>query len=163
MKYEVGDKVKIKCWNNMVDEFGFDDTYNTIHTPSGFTKTMSQYCNTIMTIKSVKENYYEMKEDNGLYFWDECVIKGWINVKDQLPELTLKFYYDKIVQISDPVKIKLNNGDEHIGRYVFSITELKYALPRLYWKICSDINLDKIDWENDLEIEIDGGDCWMKL
>ena len=62
MEYKVGDRVRIKTWEKMAQEFGVDEdgdirTSNTFY----FNKSMKQYCEKIYVIKNV--NY-----DNGYYY-----------------------------------------------------------------------------------------------
>lgn len=62
MEYKVGDRVRIKTWEKMAQEFGVDEdgdirTSNTLY----FNKSMKQYCEKIYVIKNA--NYY-----NGYYY-----------------------------------------------------------------------------------------------
>ena len=62
MEYKVGDRVRIKTWEKMAQEFGVDEdgdirTSNTFY----FNKSMKQYCEKIYVIKNA--NYY-----NGYYY-----------------------------------------------------------------------------------------------
>ena len=62
MEYKVGDRVRIKTWEKMAQEFGVDEdgdirTSNTFY----FNKSMKQYCEKIYVIKNA--NYY-----NGCYY-----------------------------------------------------------------------------------------------
>ena len=63
MEYKVGDRVRIKTWEKMAQEFGVDEdgdirTSNTLY----FNKSMKQYCEKIYVIKNA--NYY-----NGYYYY----------------------------------------------------------------------------------------------
>lgn len=67
MKYRVGDKVKVRKWEDMVDEFG---TYELggIRTHFCFDNRMKQYCGKIVTIKNlttdaIGDEYYDILED----------------------------------------------------------------------------------------------------
>lgn len=52
MKFKVGDKVKIKSWEEMEEEFGLDHAEN-INCNFGFTKAMKKYCGTVATIRKI--------------------------------------------------------------------------------------------------------------
>lgn len=68
MKYKVGDKVKIRKWDDMVSEFDLD-ARGDIELPGiFFTNEMKKFCGKIVTIQERKvdldgEVYYEILED----------------------------------------------------------------------------------------------------
>lgn len=68
MKYKVGDKVRIKSlewYNANKNKSGIVVTYN-----NTFTKSMSAYCGEVLTIVSVKDDfYYTLQEDSGFWKW----------------------------------------------------------------------------------------------
>ena len=70
MKYEVGDKVKIKTWKQMADECGLTVLGN-VETKCSFTTYMAMHCGKIMTIRNVCDGYYKMKEDYGCWTWSD--------------------------------------------------------------------------------------------
>ena len=66
-KFKVGDKVRVRKWDDMVKEYGIK--YGTIEVPWLFTQDMKEYCGRVVTIKEVVEKsgyhpYYFIKEDN---------------------------------------------------------------------------------------------------
>ncbi|HAU85231.1 MAG TPA: hypothetical protein DCW90_06930, partial [Lachnospiraceae bacterium] len=68
MKYKVGDKVRVRNWDDMVKEFGTDCGY--ILTPGCyFVGYMKKYCNSIVTIDAINDNIYNIKEDNNVWQW----------------------------------------------------------------------------------------------
>ena len=69
MKYKVGDKVRVRKWDDMVEEFG--EYIESIDIPiCSFTKEMREYCGEIVTIKEIKDgNSYYIKEDNEEWYW----------------------------------------------------------------------------------------------
>jgi len=73
MKYNVGDKVRIKAWNEMEREFGLDRAGDIKTTPF-FVADMDEYAGEILTIEKVEENYYSMKEDDGDWDWTDDMI-----------------------------------------------------------------------------------------
>lgn len=71
MKYKVGDKVVIKNWDDMVEEFGLTIGGN-IDCKYCFLDKMAEYCGKTMTIKSIEERgVYKMEEDGGTWNWSE--------------------------------------------------------------------------------------------
>ena len=68
MKYKVGDKVRVRQWDDMVKEFGVDK-FGHISTKTGyFTKQMKEFCGGVYEIDSVLEKGYWLKNRDG-YFW----------------------------------------------------------------------------------------------
>ncbi len=51
MEYKVGDKVRIRSWNSMANEFGFDDVGD-IYIPDEiyFVRDMRRFCGTVHRI-----------------------------------------------------------------------------------------------------------------
>lgn len=84
MKYKVGDKVKVRKWDDMVAEFGLD-VYGNIKTPGFlFVEYMKDFCDKMATIvrDDLDENgdrYYTIKIDSMdgqeqcFYFTDEMI------------------------------------------------------------------------------------------
>lgn len=70
MKYEVGDKVRIKTWKQMADEYGLT-TLGNVDTKQTFTTYMAMHCGKIMTITEEFEGYYKMKEDYDYWYWSD--------------------------------------------------------------------------------------------
>ena len=70
-KYKVGDKVRIRKWDDMVSEFGIDEDGDIDCGLIYFNSDMREYCGESMTITSVKNNYYSMKEDDGEWKWTD--------------------------------------------------------------------------------------------
>ena len=70
MKYQIGDRVKIKS---------FDWFRN--GACIGFSTLMSKYCGEVLTIQSkTNMNTYCMKEDGGQFFWSDDMIEGAMNI-----------------------------------------------------------------------------------
>lgn len=68
LKYKVGDKVRVRQWDDMVKEFGVDK-FGHISTKTGyFTKQMKEFCGGVYEIDSVLEKGYWLKNRDG-YFW----------------------------------------------------------------------------------------------
>ena len=73
MRYNMGDKVKIKTWDEMEREFGLDMCGN-IACKLTFTKEMLTYAGEIVTISGVGDIWYHIEEDNGGYAWSDDMI-----------------------------------------------------------------------------------------
>lgn len=68
MKYKVGDKVKVRGWDDMVSEFDVDASGDIELPGIFFTKKMEKFCGKIVTIQEREvdldgEAYYEILED----------------------------------------------------------------------------------------------------
>lgn len=83
MRYKVGDKVRVKKYNDLsyeygLDYFGFIDTprYNLNH-------DMEKYCGEVITIKEIFSFGYKINEDNGRWIWtDEMLANNDIDIQD---------------------------------------------------------------------------------
>ena len=63
MKYKVGNKVRVRQWDDMAKEFG--ESAGSIDTPAcSFEENMRLYCGTIVTIKEVKNEEELFKNDD---------------------------------------------------------------------------------------------------
>ena len=74
MKYNVGDKVRVRQWDDMEKEFGLDFNGNDISVPNcGFVKEMRKYCGFVVTIHNLtcKDIKYFIEEDDGYFFWTD--------------------------------------------------------------------------------------------
>lgn len=67
--FKIGQKVLVKSWTEMEQEYGLDENGN-IATPSLFVPKMKKYCGKYVTIVDNTPPYY-IREDNGDYLWDE--------------------------------------------------------------------------------------------
>ncbi len=79
--YEVGQKVRVKSWEQMEREYGIS-SYGNIKTPSFFTREMNCFCGMIFTIKNVRSGSFRVTYDLETndkelnykithYYWDE--------------------------------------------------------------------------------------------
>lgn len=72
-KYKVGDKVLIKKWDDMVDEFGINEYCNHINTNIAFTSNMKQFCNNFYEIIFKDNDKYKLRGTNGYSFIDDMI------------------------------------------------------------------------------------------
>ena len=70
MKFKVGDRVKVRSWDAMEEEFGLDDG-NINNTGYCFTEGMTKYCGNYVTIDSCSNDCYTIKEDNHNWSWTD--------------------------------------------------------------------------------------------
>lgn len=70
MKYKVGDKVRVRQWGDMVEEFGTDEA-GRINTKTGcrFTEEMKKFCGGVYEICSVLERNYLLKDRAKTIYW----------------------------------------------------------------------------------------------
>lgn len=80
MKYKAGDKVLIK------DKWWYING-------APITHRQSSYCGTVMTIEKVKRSHYKMKEDDGMFNWEDSYIECKV---EECPEK------DKVKNMSEP-------------------------------------------------------------
>lgn len=117
MKYKAGDKVRVRQWKAMEREFGLTFCGN-IDCYKVFITRMKDYCGQIVTITSVGEDCYSIKEDNGGYNWADNMFEGYA------------FEYGELIEVSND---KLNwekriyvgylDGDAYPYRVVSDCTE----------------------------------------
>lgn len=97
MKYKVGDKVRVRQWDDMVEEFGV--WAGAINTPeSSFDEGMRLYCGTIVTIKEVKNNNsYYIEEDDEDWFWTDEMFEPYEDKKTR-PIPFNKEAFDRLIK-----------------------------------------------------------------
>ena len=72
MKFKAGDKVRVREWDDMAEEFGVTKNGD-INTPIvTFAQSMKRLCKKVVTIKCVYDNYYIMQENN--YDWTDDML-----------------------------------------------------------------------------------------
>lgn len=157
MKYQVGDRVKIKS---------FDWFRN--GACIGFSTLMSKYCGEVLTIQSkTNMNTYCMKEDGGQFFWSDDMIEGAMNIsklgtasnpvepksnancltRERVDELAIKI--DKELPSGNPNVWELPDGyqfvDENgnvINATIIALEKKKTKYPNTYEECCEIIHSD---------------------
>lgn len=98
MKYKVGDKVRVRQWDDMVEEFGFfDNTGRDIGIPGcTFVNNMKKFCNSVVTISDIVRgnSRYLVEEDDIDYYW--------------------------IDEMFEPYKVKISHQADFIDKEVYS-------------------------------------------
>ena len=67
MRYEVGDKLKVKSWDKLIAQYGLDEEgWVDVDGSVGFIPEMKKYCEKTVTIKGVnpEESYYFIEGDD---------------------------------------------------------------------------------------------------
>ncbi len=85
MKYKVGDRVKIKTWEELEKEFGVDSEGVDINTPPfarvWYSRQMEtilndKFSDRILVIKAIKDDYYYIMEGmSSNWVWEDYMIK----------------------------------------------------------------------------------------
>ena len=75
MKYKVGDKVKVREWDDMAKEFGvYGDGFVVVLSNGCFFRPMCKYCGKTMTIRAANGDYYLIGDDEDWWhFTDEML------------------------------------------------------------------------------------------
>lgn len=88
-KYNVGDVLQIRQWDDMVEEFGLDINGD-IETPSSFTTGMKYLCGKKFTVAHI------LSFDDGTYISEEDIFDQW-NIDEEM----LEPYLQKLETVSD--------------------------------------------------------------
>jgi len=76
-KFKIGDKVKVRSWDDMEKEYGIN-AWGNIDVRCGFTPEMKRFCGKVVTIKSISTSgrAYRIKEDAEAYYWSDGMFKS---------------------------------------------------------------------------------------
>ena len=80
MKVKVGQKYKVRLWEDMKREFGLkhaSSPYEYIDCQASFVRDMRKYCGNIITIKYVliwDKELFDIEEDGGVFTWSTDMI-----------------------------------------------------------------------------------------
>lgn len=69
-RFKIGDKVRVREWEDMANEF-FVDMRGDIQCKVSFVKEMGKYCGKIVTISGACGQLYDIAEDKGEWDWSE--------------------------------------------------------------------------------------------
>lgn len=90
MKYKVGDKVRVRQWDDMVKEFCINKYGNIDMGNILFSKTMKQYCRKVFTINYISDDRYYVGEAP-MYAWTDDMLEPILEVVHHSP-LTYLIY-----------------------------------------------------------------------
>lgn len=115
MKYNVGDKVRVRQWDDMVKEFGFfDDLKKDIDIPGcTFVNNMKKFCGRVVTISSSTiscgNDIYTIKEDDQIWYWTDDMFENmYYSCADKITK-DLQEAYDKVFKSILPKYPKHND------------------------------------------------------
>lgn len=126
MRYKVGDKVRVRDWDDMVKEFGICGENITVP-GCYFVEFMKKYCNCIVTISELTINgKYLVKEDANNFYWCDEMFEPYDKLDNALDEMMKKInQYDKEIEkmkketkpIQPKQKTKRERLEEKIAKY----------------------------------------------
>lgn len=120
MKIKVGDRVRIREWDDMAQEFGIDEDGD-IKTKCFFTRRMKQFCGEVVEVKHVDGDYFVIKGDShGNYFTADTILPFAVVITTDWKTTTAKMGEDVGIAKCSP-------DDE----FVFEVGA-KLALERLF-------------------------------
>ena len=97
MKYKVGDKVRVRQWDDMVKEFGelFSDIDRCL-----FKNEMKKYCGTVVTIEKVVNEYerYLIEEDYKNWYWTDDMFEPYKVTLARQADFIDKEAYSKLIK-----------------------------------------------------------------
>ena len=78
MKYKVGDKVRVRQWDDMAKEFGFFGCNIDILGRCLFTNSMKKFCGSVVTISNIASDNsrYLIKEDDQNWYWTDDMFEN---------------------------------------------------------------------------------------
>lgn len=100
MKYNVGDKVRVRQWDDMVKEYGLlGDAKSDICIP-GFTNGMKKFCGSVVTISNIifNDSGYLIKEDNQNWYWIDKMLEPYKVKIARQADLIDKEVFSKMVE-----------------------------------------------------------------
>lgn len=72
MEYKVGDRVRIKTWDKMINEYGVDNDGDIVVGRDFYVlKSMKEYCGNIYVIRNVQNISYQLEGIDRYYFNDD--------------------------------------------------------------------------------------------
>lgn len=77
MKYKVGDRVRIREWDDMAEEYGVDFDEDIIVTGvETIVQDMRRFCGKETTIRrdADEDGNYMLEIDNKIWYWPECAL-----------------------------------------------------------------------------------------
>ena len=92
-KFEVGQLVRVKEYDTIVDEF---DTYDGIDIPSGWNACMEELCGKEWVVQKIVREYenkvavYYLEGDDRQWYVDECILEEIID-DPQIGEISFAF------------------------------------------------------------------------
>lgn len=113
MKYKVGDKVRVRQWDDMAKEFGFSGCTKSNIDILGclFTNNMKKFCGSVVTISNIASDNsrYLIKEDDQNWYWTDDMFENvYYSCADKITK-DLQEAYDKVYKSILPKYPKHND------------------------------------------------------
>lgn len=109
MKYKVGDKVRVRQWDDMAKEFGFFGCNIDILGRCLFTNSMKKFCGSVVTISASDNSRYLIKEDDQNWYWTDDMFENmYYSCVDKITK-DLQEAYDKVFKSILPKYPKHND------------------------------------------------------
>lgn len=113
MKYKVGDKVRVRQWDDMAKEFGFSGCTKSNIDILGclFTNNMKKFCGSVVTISNIARDNsrYLIKEDDQNWYWTDDMFENmYYSCADKITK-DLQEAYDKVYESILPKYPKHND------------------------------------------------------
>lgn len=169
MRYKVGDKVRVRDWNDMVKEFGICGENITIP-GCHFVELMKKYCNCIVTISGLTINdKYLVKEDGNVFYWCDEMFEPLDPFGNALDGMMKKInqYNKEISEMKKEIKPKKQKQktkrerlEEKIAKYQedSGINSIEIIVPNKVVKIKMDAMF--VHWNNEYKMVCDDQDTF---
>ena len=116
MKYKVGDKVRVRQWDDMAKEFGFSGCSGCTKSNIDilgclFTNNMKKFCGSVVTISNIASDNsrYLIKEDDQNWYWTDDMFENvYYSCADKITK-DLQEAYDKVYKSILPKYPKHND------------------------------------------------------
>ena len=140
MKYNVGDKVRIKSlgwYDENKDVYGYIECGK-----SSMNFETSQLCGKIVTISRINDatNTYRIEEDNGFYNWTdemiECLVEEEVGLVDNLSSRWVNEF-----ELPDGYIFKDENGNEILTSKII-LEKKKNKYPKSYKECCKILGIE---------------------
>lgn len=106
MKYKVGDKVRVRQWDDMVEEYG--ESFGSIDIPHFyFSRNMEKYCGEVVTIEKVYTCSYRIKEDEEHWYWTDEMFESYKVKIAYQADLIDKETFSKMVEMAEQLDKQL--------------------------------------------------------
>lgn len=128
MKYKIGDVVRIKEWDTLVDEYGEDAEGDIMCGWIFFIKEMAPLCGKLVHITSVRDGFYWIKEDSGEYNWcDEMFlpVSEEMSIECITPGLFVKYkngMMRMVMRVGTDLFLCGTDGYKSLNDYRFDLT-----------------------------------------
>ena len=79
LKYKIGDKVRVKAWERLVEEYGLEENklgkYIRVRNIN-FIDDMKEFCGKVVTIERIEDDVYIIAEDDWYWAWTDEMFEG---------------------------------------------------------------------------------------